>query len=49
MPPLSSKEEKEMLENPYETKSDSFYFVGKELVMHIKAEYSYSFSSEFSF
>jgi len=49
MPSLSSKEEKEMLNNPYETKSDSFYFVGNELVMHIKAEYAFSFSSEFSF
>lgn len=33
---------KEMIENPYETKSDSFYFVNDVLVMHNKAEYAYS-------
>ena len=32
----------EMKRNPYEAKSDSFYFVDGELVMHNKAEYSYS-------
>lgn len=31
-----------MVENPYETRSDSFYFVDGKLVMHNKAEYSYS-------
>jgi len=31
-----------MILNPFETKSDSFYFVGGELVMHNKAEYDYS-------
>lgn len=31
-----------MIDNPFETKSDSFYFVGDELVMHNKAEYDYS-------
>lgn len=31
-----------MILNPYETKSDSFYFVGDQLVMHNKAEYDYS-------
>ena len=30
-----------MILNPWETKSDSFYFVGDELVMHNKAEYNY--------
>ena len=30
-----------MIENPYETKSDSFYFVGDKLIMHNKAEYAY--------
>jgi len=49
MPGLGAKEEMDMIANPYETKSDSFYFVGDELVMHIKAEYAFSFSSEFSF
>lgn len=33
---------KAMIANPYETKSDSFYFVGGQLIMHNKADYSYS-------
>lgn len=32
----------EMMANPYETKSDSFYFVQDKLVMHNKAEYRYT-------
>ena len=32
----------EMLANPYETKSDSFYFVDNKLIMHNKAEYKFS-------
>ena len=32
---------KEMIENPYETKSDSFYFVDNQLIMHKKATYAY--------
>ena len=32
----------EMVANPYETKSDSFFFVGDELIIHNKAEYKYS-------
>ncbi|CAK9092768.1 Protein unc-119 homolog A [Durusdinium trenchii] len=31
----------EMIANPFETRSDSFYFVNGELVMHNKAEYNY--------
>lgn len=31
-----------MIENPWETKSDSFYFVDGVLVMHNKAEYNYA-------
>lgn len=31
----------EMINNPYETKSDSFYFVNSVLIMHNKAEYAY--------
>ena len=30
-----------MIANPYETKSDSFYFVNNKLVMHNKASYKY--------
>jgi GMP-PDE, delta subunit len=29
----------EMIDNPYETKSDSFYFVDGKLIMHNKASY----------
>lgn len=32
---------KEMIENPYETKSDSFYFVDNQLIMHKKAAYAF--------
>jgi len=30
-----------MIEAPFESKSDSFYFVGNKMVMHNKAEYRY--------
>ena len=30
-----------MIANPFETKSDSFYFVDDELIMHNKASYKY--------
>ena len=29
-----------MIDNPFETRSDSFYFVDDKLVMHNKADYS---------
>eukprot|EP00163_Fabomonas_tropica_P028296 TRINITY_DN572_c0_g2_i1.p1 TRINITY_DN572_c0_g2~~TRINITY_DN572_c0_g2_i1.p1 ORF type:complete len:187 (+),score=41.28 TRINITY_DN572_c0_g2_i1:269-829(+) len=41
MPELDPDLEAEILANPYETKSDSFYFVNDELIMHNKAEYNY--------
>ena len=31
----------DMIANPFETKSDSFYFVNNKLVMHNKASYKY--------
>jgi len=31
-----------MIQNPFETKSDSFYFVEDRLIMHNKAEYAYN-------
>lgn len=31
----------EMISSPFETRSDSFYFVGNRLVMHNKADYAY--------
>ncbi|CAL8365367.1 unnamed protein product [Lota lota] len=41
-PPLSEELMREMILHPYETQSDSFYFVDHKLVMHNKADYSYS-------
>ncbi len=32
----------EMIANPFETRSDSFYFVNNKLIMHHKAEYSFA-------
>lgn len=37
----SSLSVREMIQHPYETQSDSFYFVDNKLVMHNKADYSY--------
>ena len=41
-PTLPHAAVKSMIANPYSTKSDSFYFVDDKLIMHNKAEYSYS-------
>ena len=41
LPALSEQLIAEMIANPYETKSDSFYFVDNKLVMHNKASYKY--------
>ncbi|XP_073674142.1 protein unc-119 homolog A [Garra rufa] len=41
-PPLSEEIMREMIIHPYETQSDSFYFVDNKLVMHNKADYSYN-------
>ncbi|XP_017552210.1 protein unc-119 homolog A [Pygocentrus nattereri] len=41
-PPLSEDLIHEMILHPYETQSDSFYFVDNKLVMHNKADYSYT-------
>lgn len=32
----------EMISNPFETRSDSFYFVDDRLIMHNKADYAYN-------
>ncbi|KAG5451803.1 Protein unc-119 A [Clonorchis sinensis] len=42
LPKLSNKEIKDMVSSPYETQSDSFYFVNGVLVMHNKAYYAYN-------
>lgn len=41
VPALEPSMREDMLRCPYETTSDSFYFVNDELVMHNKASYSY--------
>ena len=41
LPPLEDDLISDMIASPYETTSDSFYFVGNELVMHNKASYRY--------
>uniref|UniRef100_A0A3Q4BBY0 GMP phosphodiesterase delta subunit domain-containing protein n=1 Tax=Mola mola TaxID=94237 RepID=A0A3Q4BBY0_MOLML len=41
-PQLSEGLVRQMVECPYETRSDSFYFVENRLVMHNKADYAYN-------
>ncbi|XP_002162906.1 protein unc-119 homolog B [Hydra vulgaris] len=40
-PSLTQSEIDEIVSSPYETRSDSFYFVNNRLVMHNKADYAY--------
>ena len=42
LPTLSEKELKDVIAHPWETKSDTFYFVDNVLMIHNKAEYDYS-------
>nr|CAG4640356.1 EOG090X0D9B [Daphnia pulex]SVE85123.1 EOG090X0D9B [Daphnia pulex] len=41
-PALSSEAMDEMINHPFETRSDSFYFVENRLIMHNKADYAYN-------
>ncbi|AIN99579.1 hypothetical protein LPMP_272000 [Leishmania panamensis] len=41
MPSLSPEWEEAIIANPFEAASDSFYFVGNQLIMHNKAYYAY--------
>ncbi|CDW80742.1 gmp-delta subunit family protein [Stylonychia lemnae] len=41
LPNLTEEEKKEMIENPWEVKSDSFFFHEGRLIIHNKAAYSY--------
>jgi hypothetical protein len=41
LPTMSEKLINDMIENPFETKSDSLYFVDRALIMHKKASYKY--------
>ncbi|XP_069033775.1 protein unc-119 homolog A [Embiotoca jacksoni] len=42
LPDLEPDIVEEMIASPFETRSDSFYFVNNNLIMHHKAEYSFS-------
>ncbi|XP_037647056.1 protein unc-119 homolog A [Sebastes umbrosus] len=42
LPDLDPETVEEMIYNPFETRSDSFYFVNNKLIMHHKAEYSFA-------
>ncbi len=46
IPPLDDDLVDLIIDNPFETRSDSFYFVGDELVMHNKASYKYTRSDD---
>ena len=42
LPAFTPDEKNEIIQSPYETKSDSFFFVEDVLIMHKRAEYDYS-------
>ena len=42
VPPMTESEKNEILSCPFESRSDSFYFVDDKLIMHTKAEYGYA-------
>ena len=42
VPEISEAEKQDILDSPFESRSDSFYFVDDKLIMHTKAEYAYS-------
>ena len=42
MPELEPELKEDMVNNPWETQSDSFYFVDDVLIMHNKARYAYT-------
>lgn len=41
-PPLAPELIRDMINHPFETRSDSFYFVDNHLIMHNKADYAYN-------
>ena len=42
VPPLDEDVLRDMIAHPFDTVSDSFFFVGNELIMHTKARYRYT-------
>ena len=41
-PKLDKKQQDLMIAHPFETRSDSFYFVDDKLIMHNKADYAFN-------
>ena len=41
-PSLNTDEIQDMIDHPFDTRSDSFYFVEDKLMMHNKADYAYN-------
>lgn len=44
LPKLSEEEKRELIQCPWEAKSDSFFFAGGSLIIHNKAAYNYSYT-----
>lgn len=42
LPRLNEQEKQELIDNPWETKSDSLFFANGQLIIHNKAAYNYS-------
>ena len=42
IPEIDEELKNDIIANPWQTKSDSFYFANDKLIMHNKAEYDYS-------
>jgi len=42
MPELDPELKQLMIDHPWETQSDSFYYVGNDLILHNKAKYAYT-------
>lgn len=42
VPELDPELKQALIDNPWETQSDSFYYVGDTMIMHNKAKYAYT-------
>ena len=42
LPQLTEEEKQDMIEHPWDTKSDTFFFIEDKLVIHNRAEYNYA-------
>ena len=42
LPVLTEDQKDDMILSPWETKSDTFFFVNNQLVIHNRAEYNYA-------